>query len=283
LGVLAGGVYALLASGLTLSFGIMRVVQLSHAAFLVLAAYLSYLLFATVGMNPLLAAVLIAPLFYVVGNLLYRGLLTRAGTGNPVMSVLVTFGLALFIEGLIGVTAGGIYRTVDLPWAYESIGVFGARLPVGRIVAFGAACVTLGMLFALLRWTRFGRAVRATMQDRDAARLVGIDVERVSAAAFGVALATTAAGGACLTLITTFHPAMHWEWLARLLAIVVIGGLGSLVGAGLAAFAMGIVEAMLAVTVDPTWAAMAFYLALFLVLVLRPHGLLGDPISVRRA
>ena len=283
LGVLSGGVYALMASGLSLSFGVMRVVHLSHASFVVLGAYLAYLGHTSAGLHPLVTMLLVAPVFYVAGKLLYRHLLGRPAAANPAMTVLATVGVALVIEGLIGATATGVYRTIDFGWAHESVTAFGAELPRGRLVASGVAVVTLGVLGVVLHTTRFGRALRASIQHREAARLVGIDVEPVAAAGFGLALATTAIGGACLLLITTFHPAMHWEWLARLLAIVVVGGLGSVAGAGLAALGMGVVEGLLAVSIDPTWAAMAFYLSLFVALVIRPHGILGERVGARSA
>jgi branched-chain amino acid transport system permease protein len=282
LGVLTGGVYALLASGLTLYFGVMRVVQIAHPAFLFLAAYLTYALFAGLSVDPLLSLVVTVPVFFVLGVLIQRHLIARLGKQNlEMMSVLLTFAMAVLIEGLLGVAFTGSYRSVNVDYATQSLRLFGVSLPYDRLIGFAVATVTLTALFALLRYSRYGRALRATMQHREAARLVGVDTERVTAIGFGIGLATAAVGGAVLALITTFFPAAHWAWIARLMAIIVVGGLGSVSGAAVAAVLLGVVEAVMLVTFDATWAAMTFYLFLFLTLVFRPQGFFGGRLAER--
>jgi branched-chain amino acid transport system permease protein len=282
LGILTGGVYALLASGLTLYFGVMRVVQIAHPAFLFLGAYATYFLFTLLGVDPLLSMLVTVPLFFVLGVVIQRLLLSRLRPDSfTMMSVLLTFAFALLIEGTLGVVATGSFRSVTVDYATRAFAVGTVRLPHDRVIGFAVAAATLVVLFAVLRYTRYGQALRATIQHREAARLVGVDTERIAAVGFGLGLATAAVGGAVLALITTFFPAAHWGWIARLMAIIVVGGLGSVSGAALAAVLLGIIEAMVLVTLDATWAALVFYAFLFLTLVFRPQGFFGGRLAER--
>ncbi|MEV4061974.1 branched-chain amino acid ABC transporter permease [Nonomuraea dietziae] len=282
LGVLTGGLYALLASGLSLYFGVMRVVMVAHPAFLFLAAYLTYTLHTAFGLDPLLALPVTVPLFFALGVAVQRLLVARLTPENlPMMSVLLTFGLALVIEGLLGTVYTGSYKSVSMDYATRSLTLGAVRLPYDRIVAFAVAALTLAALFAILLKSRFGRALRATIQHREAARLVGIRTERVTGYGFGVGLATAAVGGSVLALITPFFPAAHWAWIGKLMAIIVVGGLGSVLGAALAAVMLGVIESLVLVTVDATWATMMFYVFLFLTLIARPQGFFGGRLAQR--
>jgi branched-chain amino acid transport system permease protein len=282
LGILTGGVYALLASGLTLYFGVMRVVQIAHPAFLFLGAYLTYFLFTFLRVDPLLSILVTVPLFFVLGVGIQRLLLSRLRPDSfTMMSVLLTFAFALLIEGMLGVVATGSFRSVNVDYATRSFQLGTVRLPYDRLIGFAVAAATLLLLFAVLRYSRYGQALRATIQHREAARLVGVDTDRIAAVGFGLGLATAAVGGAVLALITTFFPAAHWGWIARLMAIIVVGGLGSVSGAALAAVLLGIIESVVLVTLDATWAALVFYAFLFLTLVFRPQGFFGGRLAER--
>jgi branched-chain amino acid transport system permease protein len=282
LGILTGGVYALLASGLTLYFGVMRVVQIAHPAFLFLGAYLTYFLFTFLRVDPLLSILVTVPLFFVLGVVIQRLLLSRLRPDSfTMMSVLLTFAFALLIEGMLGVVATGSFRSVNVDYATRSFELGTVRLPYDRLIGFAVAAATLALLFAVLRYSRYGQALRATIQHREAARLVGVDTDQIAAVGFGLGLATAAVGGAVLALITTFFPAAHWGWIARLMAIIVVGGLGSVSGAALAAVLLGIIESLVLVTLDATWAALVFYAFLFLTLVFRPQGFFGGRLAER--
>lgn len=282
LGVLTGGFYALLASGLTLYFGVMRVVQIAHPAFLILAAYLTYWAYTLWGIDPIVSMIGTVPLFFLLGVGVQRFLLSRLRVENrAMMSVLLTFAMAITIEGAIGTLWSGSYRSVTVEYATQSVRILGVSMPIDRLIGFAIAILALTTLLLLLKYSRWGQAIRATVQHRDAARLVGIDVERVSALGFGLGLATAAVGGAVLALIATFFPATHYAYIARLMAIIVVGGLGSVPGAAIAALIMGVLEALVLVTFDPVWAAMVFYIFLFGVLVFRPQGLFGGRLAER--
>src|SRR4051794_39332797 len=223
LGLLLGGLYALLAAGLTLYFGIMRVVMIAHSAFLILAAYLAWWSHERLGTDPLLSMIVSVPLFFGAGVLMQRLLLSRL---RPItltmMSVLLTFAVALIIEGLLGYAFTGTQRRIQLSYGTASIGLLGARVAVVKLIAFGLAVVSLAALYLLMKRSAFGWALRATIQHRDAARLVGIDTEKVAGYGFGLGLATAAVGGTALSLDTTIYPSLHWHWIGPLMAIIVV-------------------------------------------------------------
>ncbi|MFY1671497.1 branched-chain amino acid ABC transporter permease [Plantactinospora sp. WMMB334] len=282
LGLLLGGLYALLAAGLTLYFGIMRVVMIAHSAFLILAAYLAWWTRTRLGVDPLLSMVGTVPLFFGLGVLLQRLLLARLRPATlTMMSVLLTFAIAVLIEGLLGYLFTGTQRRVQLGYGSASLGLFGARIAVVKLIAFGLAAVSLLALYLLLKRTRFGWALRATIQHPDAARLVGIDTERVAGFGFGLGLATAAVGGTALALDTTIYPSLHWHWIGPLMAIIVVGGLGSVPGAAAAAMLLGLVQSLLQIPLGTTWAQTVFYLALFATLAFRPQGFFGGRLAQR--
>jgi branched-chain amino acid transport system permease protein len=280
-GIMTGGVYALLASGLTLIFGVMKIVHISHAAFIIFAAYLTYFISNNLDVDPLLTIVVTAPLFFVLGVIVQRFLLSRLKENFTMMSVLLTFALAIVLEASMGLLWTSSHRSINVSYGQEAITFAGVRLPVDRALGFLLAGATLALLFAVLRYSRYGHALRATMQHPSAARLVGVDAQTVSAVGFGIGLATAAVGGAILAILFPFFPATHYAWIGRLMAIIVLGGLGSVGGAAIAALAMGIVEAIVLVSLDATWAAMVFFIVLFLTLALRPQGLFGGRLAER--
>jgi branched-chain amino acid transport system permease protein len=282
LGVLLGGLYALLAAGLTLYFGIMRVVMLAHASFIVLSAYISWRFAQVTGLDPMLALVVTVPAFFALGYLIQRYLLSRLKPATmTMMSVLLTFAIALVIEGVLGMVYSGTQRRINLPYGAANVGFFGARIPVVQIVSFALAAVSLVVLYLVLKKTRFGRALRATIQHPQAAQLVGIDTNRTAGFGFGLGLATAAVGGAALSLQATIYPSLHWHWIGPLMAIIVVGGLGSIPGAAIAALLLGVLRVTLEIPLGATWAQTIFYLALFLTLMVRPQGFFGGRLAQR--
>src|SRR5918996_1348412 len=280
-GILTGGVYALLASGLTLIFGVMKIVHISHAAFIILAAYLTYLLTNDLGIDPLLTVVITAPLFFVLGVVVQRLLLSRLKENTTMMSVLLTFAIAIVIEGGMGLLWTSSHRSINVSYGQEALNLGDVRLPVDRMLGFLLAATTLALLFAVLRYSPYGQALRATIQHPAAARLVGVNAQTVSAVGFGLGLATAAVGGAILAILVPFFPASHYAWIGRLMAIIVLGGLGSVGGAAIAAVAMGVMESIVLVSMDATWASMIFFIVLFMTLALRPQGLFGGRLAER--
>jgi branched-chain amino acid transport system permease protein len=282
LGLLLGGLYALLAAGLTLYFGVMRVVMIAHSAFLILAAYLAWYFHRETGIDPLFSLVVTVPLFFVVGVAMQRLLLSRLRPATlTMMSVLLTFAIALTIEGMLGYIFTGTQRRIRLGYAGSNFEVFGASIAAVKLIAFGLAALALLGLYLLMKKTRFGQALRATIQHPEAARLLGINTDRVAGYGFGLGLATAAVGGTALALDSTIYPSLHWHWIGPLMAIIVIGGLGSIPGAAIAAMVLGVSQSLLQVPMGTTWAQTVFYVALFATLMLRPQGFFGGRLAQR--
>ena len=282
LGIALGGLYALLAAGLTLYFGIMRVVMLAHSAFIILSAYIAWRFASATGLDPMLSLVATVPIFFLIGFGMQRYLLSRLKPASmTMMSVLLTFAIALIIEGLLGMVFSGTQRRINLPYGASSVELLGAQIPVVQLVSLALAAVSLVVLYLVLKRTRFGRSLRATIQHREAAQLVGIDTARTAGLGFGLGLATAAVGGAALSLQTTIFPSLHWHWIGPLMAIIVVGGLGSIPGAAIAALVLGVLRVMLEIPLGPTWAQTIFYLALFLTLMVRPQGFFGGRLAQR--
>src|SRR5918996_3286603 len=282
LGLLLGGLYALLAAGLTLYFGVMRVVMIAHSAFLILAAYIAWYFNRETGIDPLLSLAGTVPLFFVVGVLMQRLLLARLRPLTlTMMSVLLTFAIALLIEGALGYAFGGTQRRIRLGYSGESLELFGARIAVVKLIAFALAAASMLGLYLVLKKSRFGQALRATIQHREAAQLLGMNTDRIAGYGFGLGLATAAVGGTALSLDSTIYPSLHWHWIGPLMAIIVVGGLGSVPGAAIAAMVLGMAQSLLQIPFGTTWAQTVFYIALFATLAVRPQGFFGGRLAQR--
>src|SRR3981081_1550562 len=270
LGVLTGGVYALMASGLTLIFGVMRIINVGHGALVVLGAYLSFALFRSFHMDPFLTLVITMPAMFALGVVLQLVFIRSLKTDREALSVLVTYAIALGIEGVLGY----IFSTnfVELRAWYEtaSFAILGFHITYVYVFGFLLCLLILGALFLMLYRTAFGGAIRATMLNRTAAQLIGVDVDRVAAIAFGIGVATAAAGGVVFGITNAFNPGSHYDLISRLLPIIVVGGLGSLRGAVVGAMVMLVVIDVTAIVISPVWGSFVFFVILVAVLVFRP-------------
>jgi branched-chain amino acid transport system permease protein len=277
-GVLTGGVYALMAAGLTLIFGVMDIINIAQGVLVVLGAYLTYVLSVHLGIDLFATLVVTIPALFFIGvgveTLFMRRLSERDRT---TMSILVTYAVAIVIEGILTQVFGTDYVQLQAPYVDQSVHVLGFYLPYIYIYGFILAVVLLGLLYAGLYLTRFGQSLRAALQDRRAAELVGINVERVRTITFGIGIAVTAAGGVVFGATNSFNPNSGYDLISRLLAIVILGGLGSIGGALVAAILMLVLEDVVAVAWSPIWSNLVFFAVLVLVLTIRPVGLFGRP------
>ncbi|HYT30276.1 MAG TPA: branched-chain amino acid ABC transporter permease [Actinomycetota bacterium] len=275
LGILIGGVYALMASGLTLIFGIMRVINVAQGAMVVLGAYLSYSLFTSLHIDPFVSILVIAPLMFGLGVTIHR-LFIRSLRGNQAeLSLLVTWATALAVEGALSLIYSTTFRSTITSYSGRSWTIGGYHISEVRAFGFVISVAILSGLYLLLARSRFGRSVRATVQNPTSARLLGVNADRVSALGFGIGVATAAAAGAVYGMIYPFNPGSHYDLISRLLSIVVLGGLGSMSGAIVAALILGVAESVVAVTISPVWASFVFFIVLISILLLRPQGLFG--------
>jgi branched-chain amino acid transport system permease protein len=275
LGVLTGGVYALMASGLTLIFGVMRIINVGHGALVVLGAYLSFAVWRSLGIDPFLTLVITMPVMFLIGFVLQMVFIRPLKTDGEALSVLVTYALALGIEGVLGYLFTANYVQLRAWYENASFPIGDFRVTYVYLFGFLLCLAILGGLFLLLYRTRLGASIRATMLNRTAAQLIGIDVDRVSAIAFGIGTATAAAGGVVFGMTNSFNPGSHYDLISRLLTIIVLGGLGSLRGAVIAALIMLVSEDITSVVISPVWASFVFFVILVLVLLVRPQGLYG--------
>jgi branched-chain amino acid transport system permease protein len=281
LGVLTGGVYALMASGLTLIFGVMRIINVGHGALVILGAYLSFAFFRSWHLDPLLTLIITMPLMFALGVVLQIVFIRPLKTDREALSVLVTYALALGIEGVLGFAFTSNYVQLRAWYETASFAVFGFHITYVYVFGFLLCLGILGVLFLVLYRTSFGGALRATMLNRTAAQLIGVDVDRVSAIAFGIGVATAAAGGVVFGITNSFNPGSHYDLISRLLTIIVLGGLGSLRGAIIAALVMLVTEDITAVVISPVWATFVFFVILVVVLIVRPQGLFGVRVRER--
>jgi branched-chain amino acid transport system permease protein len=276
LGLLIGGVYALLASGLTLIFGVMNVINIAHGAFLIFAAFLTWTLWDASGIDPLVAILITTPVMFAFGWLLYLTTIGRIRRAPPAATVLLTFGIALVLEGLMGEIWGNTSHSVRPAYFNQSFSIGELFLPKAQVYGGLVAIVVLSALYAVLTWTWLGRAIRASAVNPQGAELVGVNVGAVATLTFAVGVASAGAGGSIASILYPFLPGSHYQWIARLLGIIVLGGMGSLPGAVVGALALGVAETLTVTYIGPEWATAVPYVFVFVVLLLRPQGLLGS-------
>ncbi|MYZ49378.1 branched-chain amino acid ABC transporter permease [Propylenella binzhouense] len=281
LGLALGGVYALMASGLTLIFGVMRIVNLAHPIMILTGAFVSYWLFTLYGIDPILSMPVAALVLFVIGLVLYKLVFAReaASAKYSEMTVLLTFALAMSFDGLLGALFSNTQRVTTPSYGTQAIFLGDLFIPTAQLYAGIASFVIIGGLMLFLRYTRFGYAIRATTQNRAAAQLMGVNVEFVSLVTFGIGLALAGAAGSLVSFIFSFFPAKHWEWIAILMSLVVLGGMGKLMGTIVAALLLSVIAAFVGTYAGSTWSTMTFFLALFVMLLVRPQGLFGDRIE----
>jgi branched-chain amino acid transport system permease protein len=278
LGMLLGCFYAAVSVGLSISFGLLDVPQVAHPAFLVLASYGVYLCNDRYDIDPLLAGLLIAPLFFLLGLVTYRvyyETFERRGTDASVRGIAFFFGVAFIIEVLIILQFGVDQRFVTAPYIGKAWRLAGMRIPIRQLVAFAVALALTVSLATYLSKTFMGRAIRAVAQDAEGLRLMGANPIRIKQFAFGVATAVVAVAGALLIVIAPVDPTLDRVYIGRTFCIVVMAGLGSITGTLAAAVILGVAESIVLTMFGASWAPAVSFALLLGVLAVRPQGLLG--------
>ena len=275
-GFLTGSVYALMATGLTLIFGVMDIINVAQGILVILGAYLSYALSVHFGIDLFLGLLITIPTLFVVGIVIERAFIGRLkGPEKTAMSILVTYAVSLLIEGALNMIFSVSPVELHASYVNESFRLFGVWFPYIYVYGFILASALLSALYFMLYRTRFGSSVRASLADQTSAALVGIDVRRVSTICFGIGVAVTAAGGMIYGATNAFNASTSYDLISRLLIIIVLGGMGSLGGALVAAIGMVVIEDIVAVAWSPVWSTLVFFLVLVVVLSVRPQGLFG--------
>jgi branched-chain amino acid transport system permease protein len=274
-GVLTGSLYAMIGVGLTVIFGVMRIINLAHGEMVMLGMFGAYWSWTLWQIDPFLSAILWVPLLFVAGTLAYRFLVAPIVPGGELNTLLYTAGLSLLVANLALFLWTGDYRTLNLPYAVQPFRPLGIAVPVPLFIAFVlAALVTLG-LYLFLNRTDTGRAVRATSQDREAAALMGIDVDRIATITFGLGTALAGAAGVLLVPSLYLYPTVGEILVVKCFVIVVLGGLGSIPGAIAGGVLLGLVESLGAVYVSVAYKDTIGFVIFLLVLLFRPQGLFG--------
>ena len=276
-GILLGGFYAAVALGLAIVFGQLDIVNIAHPAFIIVGAYVAYILNSKFGFDPVLIGIAAAPLFFLVGALFYRiYYLAFERTGQESLSGLAFFfGVMFIIEVVLIMIYGVDYRLVQADYVGESWSIGGIGLPLRMLVPFVVASVLTAGVWLYMSRTFMGRAIQAVAQDRLALQLMGADPVKIKQWAFGLGIATAAIAGALLIVIGPVEPSVNRQYIGRAFAIVVLGGMGSIQGMFIAALLLGVIETVVATLYGPSWAPAVSFGVLGLTLALRPSGLFG--------
>lgn len=278
-GLITGGIYALVALGLNLQYGLMRVLNVAHGEFLMVGAYLTYTLHTSWGVNPFVTLLVTGPSAFVAGLVLHRALYARvleAGEGAETIesrSLLLSFGLLFVLQN-----GALLLWSADLrgySYLATPLRLFGAVFPANRLTAAAVALALSLAFYAFLRWSLTGAAIRALMEEPEGARLVGIDLPRVHACCFGVGLAMAAVSGSLVSMLFELTPFIGLPYTVTALVVVILGGLGNVLGSVVGALLLGLVETASVHLAASDIRVIASYAVLSLILVLRPAGLLG--------
>lgn len=278
-GLLLGGTYALIAMGLTLQYGVSRIMNLANGEILIGAAFGAFWFFNTLAINPIIGLIIIAPLAFLVNWFIYQLFMTplvkRAKNQGAleVDTILSTFGLLFILQGLMLIAFGGDYYSFS--FLAEPVELFGSTFALNRLVAFAAALVIGIVLYLGLTRTRFGTAIRAVAVGPESAGLVAIDVKSVAAFTFALGGAITASGGGLIAMFLTFNASMGVIFTMKALIIVIMGGVGDIRGAMIAGLLLGLAETAVATYIDPGLTLAATYTLFLITLVFLPQGLFG--------
>ena len=278
LGLVLGGTYALLALGLTLQYGIARIMNLAYGELTLAAAFILVALMQGLGISPLLTVALIGPVGYAVGSLLYtvmmKPLVARSSGGKlDVDSILATFGLLFLIQGVLLLVFGPNFTSIS--YLDTGVTIFGVTVALNRLIALGICVVVGGALVVALATTRWGLALRAVAQTPTSAALVGLDVNKVARQGFALGTALAATAGATVAMYQTFSASGGVVFTMKALVIVIMGGVGNVGGALAAGLLLGLVETFVATAIDPGLTLAATFTIFLLVLLFRPQGLFG--------
>ena len=274
-GLLTGAVYALVALGLTLIYGVLHIINFAHGALLSMALFGAFFAFRLLGLDPYLAALILAPALFAFGYALQRFIIGPASHGDDRNILLVTLGVSVVIENVLLYAFRADTRTIDVPYAFQTLDLGFTFLPIPRVIGFGAVLAVAVALWALMTWTDLGKAIRAVAKEKLGAELAGIDVAHVYAVTFGLGTACVAIA-ACLLIPTYYvNPTVGEAFVLIAFTIVVLGGMGSVPGALIGGLLIGVVESLSGLFLGESLGQIGIFLIFIMVLLVRPTGLFG--------
>ncbi|WP_424971788.1 branched-chain amino acid ABC transporter permease [Dinoroseobacter sp. S76] len=278
LGLALGGVFGLMGSGLSLVFGVMRVVNLAHPVLIIGGAYVTYFGWKLLGVDPLIMVPVAGVILAATGVLIYKVFFEKDAQSAKYsdLTVLMAFAVAMIVEGLLGGMFTNTQRVTSPDYATDAIFFGDVFIPTGQLYAGIVSLAIIGGLSLFLKYSHTGYAIRATTQNREAAQLLGVNVQFIGVLSFAIGIGLAGCAGALVSFVFSFFPAKHWEWIAILMSLVVLGGMGSILGTVVGALVLSVLAAFTGAYFGATWSTMVFFVALFLVLLLRPQGLFGE-------
>ena len=277
-GLMFGAIYALVALGLTLIYGVLHIINFAHGAMLMLAMYMAYFLFKILNIDPYVAILIVTPISFVFGYTIYRWGIGKLSGGRDQNILLITLGLSIILENSALVFFTGDQQTISLPYSYEAFDLGFLYLSYPKVISFVASLVICLLLWMLMTLTDLGKAIRAVAKQREGARLVGIDVEHVFAVTFGIGVACLGAAGCMLLPIFYVDPYTGNIFVIVAFTIVVLGGMGSIVGALLGGFIIGITESVGGLILGESLGQVGISLIFILILIFKPTGIFGSKV-----
>jgi branched-chain amino acid transport system permease protein len=274
-GVLQGGTFALVGIGLTLIFGVMRIINFAHGDLLMVGMYLTYFAFKLLGIDPYVSLLLTLPLMFLLGALIQKALINRVLNALPQNQILLTIGIGLVLSNLAMMFFTSDYKILSTSYSSSSVKLGGLSISTPLFLSFGVTAIITAALYLFLLKTDTGQAIRATAQDRDAAQLMGINVKRMSVLAFGLGTALAGAAGALIAPTYYIFPQVGSAFTLKAFVVVVLGGMGSIIGATLGGVVVGVTESVAASCISSGLKEIFVFVLFLLVLLFRPAGLLG--------
>ena len=274
-GLMTGAVYALVALGLTLVYGVLHIINFAHGALLTAAMFAAFFAYSLFGIDPYLAVVILTPLYFALGYGLQRFVIGPAAQGEDRNFLLVTLGLAIVIENALLYAFRADTRTINLPYAFNVIEIGNAFLAVPKVIAFGAVIVVALALWAMMQWTDTGKAIRAVAKEELGAELSGIDVAHIYAVTFGLGTACVAIAACLLIPAYYVNPTAGDAFVLIAFTIVVLGGMGSIAGALIGGLFVGVVESLSSVLLGASLGQIGIFAMFIVMLLVRPSGLFG--------
>ncbi len=274
-GILKGGLYALMALGMSLIWGVMDIINIAHGAFIMLGAYTTYWMFTLFGIDPFISLLISMLVMFVFGYIIQKYLINLVIRAEIFITLILTFGIEIFITNMALILWTADVRKVKVAYAASNFTIFGVTIPYVRLIAFVLALIISFILFVILNKTRLGRAIRATSQDLEAARLNGVNVSHIYSITFGIGTALAGAAGTLWAILFPISPSMGGHLTLKSFVVCIVGGLGTMLGPIVGGLTLGIIEAFGTNYFGTTFESLISFTILVLVLIIRPKGILG--------
>lgn len=275
-GLLVGGTYAALAAGFSLTWGVTKVINLSHTIFALAASYVAYWLLRFLSIEPLLSLLIVIPVLFASGLAIHGTVIRQTEKRTKEItpaSMVLTFGLTIVMENILLITCKADPRLITTSYSGKSLFLGRICFPISSLIAFALAAAAIAALYFFLHRTYIGKAVRAVWQNNAGAMLCGININRVTAITYGMSLASAGIGGICMGLIYSIDPAVHFSWLIFVFLVVVLGGVGSILGAGMSGLLIGLIIGLAGTFLPYAWLNLVLFISLIIVLLIKPEGL----------